>query len=575
MKMGNIFETRQRAQELLEQAISIWRQSPQSEHLEGLAQDPVMTLLMSALVYQTDETENDIELLKQEVLSEFVHLLTPYELGHAVPATAVIETALIEGIPEWIVDAGTTFRLTDSEYDFMPVLRSRVLNARVQSLMRMDGRRWKVTLKFSSPVRDLSGFTFAVKNQFFEDLKVSYKKYYLPLVKPWDYSQLPLNKCFTLDSALYQGLQIFNASRIGLDLYASQNVRLFCIKDHDASQYLPDETDTLELVFEFSGVTDQFVFDKKQLALNCIILAEAQQGQASLSGDHPIARVAGYNENSSSTMPSSQFLHLLRPAEDQIYGYERVEVRRIAADRFNQGRLLRLLATLLNKYHSDFYAFQNHPELSNDGTMRSLQDMLKHLMQVCESDQQRSIPGIYLLLHPDSQTSKKDISLSVSYLTTHGANINNLLGSNTTFQMPAAFEQEASQLLVPPTPGSNEVSDRSCEESMMRYHIITNDRIVTPADIKAFCYNELLTRYGIGSNSVKDIQVNHRLAADPHGCGYEILTEIVLEDSTFIKRSLSDRLPHVETLLKKMMEVRSTNIYPIHVSIRIEEKPAE
>ena len=45
----NIFETRQRTEELLQQAVTIWQQSVFSEQLEGLEQDPVFTLLMTAL----------------------------------------------------------------------------------------------------------------------------------------------------------------------------------------------------------------------------------------------------------------------------------------------------------------------------------------------------------------------------------------------------------------------------------------------------------------------------------------------------------------------------------------------
>ena len=104
----NIFETRQRAQELLEEAVSFWRQSPQSEILENLGKDPVMTLLMSALAYQANEIDNDIEMLKSEVLEEYVHALTPYELGHAVPATTVIETSLQNNIAEWEVNSFQT-----------------------------------------------------------------------------------------------------------------------------------------------------------------------------------------------------------------------------------------------------------------------------------------------------------------------------------------------------------------------------------------------------------------------------------------------------------------------------------
>ena len=567
----NIFETRQRAQELLEEAVNFWRQSPQSEQLENLGKDPVMTLLMSALAYQANETDNDIEMLKSELLDEFVHALTPYELGHAVPATTVIETALQDNYAEWEVDTDTTFKLAGTEYTFMPILHSKVINASVSSVTRLDGRRWKVDLAFKKPIVDLSGFTFAINNLFFEDVKVSYKGVILPIIKPWQYSKLPLAKCFSLDSALYNGTQTFNPSMIAMDLYARQNVRLYCVKVHNPKSYMTAEVEEMSLVFEFSGITDRFVFDKKQLSLNCIALANAQIENTNLSGERPIARVSGYNETDSESKGSSQFLHLIRPSEEQLYHKTRVEVRRISGDRFNQGSLLRLLHALINKYHSDFYAFQNQKELADDGTMHNLQDILSRLIQVCQKDIHRSMEGVYLLLHKDDNQDMKKVNLDISYLLTQGASVNSVLNGDSTFISPAAFDSGATRQIVAPVPGTNEISDKACEKSLMRYHIITNDRIVTPADIKAFCYNELLTRYGIDTEMVESISVSHRMEADPHGCGYEILAEIVLAGSPFVKRSFADKIPQTEILMQKMMEVRSTNIYPIRVSITINE----
>ena len=566
MMKQNIFETRQRAQELLNEAIRIWRQSPQSEHLEHLEKDPVMMLMMSALAYQANETDSDIEMLKSDVLGEYVRMLTPYEMGHAVPATAVIEASLQEGVTEWMVGSDAAFTLSGTEYQFMPLLRTKVMNAQVLSIVRLDGRRWKVTLGFNAPIQNLSGFTFAVKDLCFKDLEVSYGNFRIPLVKPWDYAKLPLNQCFAIDAMLQNGPWVFNASTIALDLFARQNVGLFCVEEHDATSYLPDMVEEVDLVFEFTGITDEFVFDSNQLALNCIVLAEAQQNHATLSGGSPIVRVAGYNESDDE---GSQFLHIVRPAEGNLSSRERVEVRRISGDRFNQGSLLRLLTALINKYHTDFYAFQNQKELAEEGTMFALQDILGRLIKVCQNDIQHSMSGVYLLLHQDEE--RKEESVNVSYLTTHGASVNESLTEDSTFMLPAAFNTAVCQQIVPPTLGNDEINDKVCEESLMRYHIITNDRIVTPADIKTFCSKELRTRYGVDSSMVSGIDVQPRLQETPQRCGYEIAVEIVLKETPYVRRSFAHRIPQTEAVMERMMEVRSAGIYPIKVYIRIEK----
>lgn len=561
----NIFETRQRAQELLSDAIKIWRQSPQNEALEGMENDAVMNLLMTALAFQMNDADNEIERLKEEVVSEYMRMLTPYEMGHAVPASAVVEVSLNRNIPEWDVDTGSIFKMSGTQYEFMPILHTRVIGGYVKSVTRLDGRRWNVTLAFNSPVRDLSGFSFAVKNMLFHDLKVSYKGVYLPLVRPWDYAQLPLSKCFSLDTSLYNDSRVYDASMVAMDIFAKQNVRMYCVKNHDASRYMPDEMDEVNLVFEFAGLAKNFIFDKKQLSINSVLLAEAQLNLTTLSSEYPMTRVAG-----SDTDASCQFLHLVRPSEEQIYTKERVEVRRVMGDRFNQGSLLRLLSSLINKYNTDFYAFQSNKALSDDGTIHTLQDILSRLMSVCQSDKQQSLEGVYLLLHSDAIGSGSKLSTEVRYLTTHGAAVNSLLSTSSSFEIPAPFDGTSVRPITDPMPGLDEIDDKACEESLMRYHVITNDRIVTPADIKTFCYNELMTRYSIDRTMVKSLDVSRRIQQDPHGCGYEIVAEIVLAATSTVKRSFEEKIPYVEQLLQKMMEVRSSGVYPIMVNIVVE-----
>ena len=562
-----IFETRQRADELMREAINIWRQSDMNDFLEGLETDPVLSLMLTALAYQMNEAVGDMEMLKTEVLEEYAYLLTPYEVGHAVPATAVIETALQDTIPEMELTPQSEFTLTGTPYTFIPVLRSRVMNAKVRSIVRMDGRRWKVSLLFKSPVSEISGLTFAVRNVNFQDVKVTIKGQLVPLVKPWDFADLPLSQCFGLDTILYNRSQTYQAQASCLDLFARQNIRLFYVKPHAAGKLLPAETETVDLVFEFTGISDRFQFDKESFSLNTVLLANAKMHSVTLSAASPLARVAGYDNRDDQS--SQQFLHAIRTSEEQIYGNSLVEVRRVAADRFNQGQLVRLLHVLIAKYHSDYYAFQDMKGISGDKTMQALQEILSRLLDAAQKDKLRQLPGVYILLRDASAIRTGNGSVDVSYMTTAGANVNAALNSSSTFTVPTGFNSTDTRQIATPVPGSDEVSEEGALASLSRYYVATCDRIVTPADIKVFCYNELLTRYGIVRDMVSDISVSHRQQIDNRECGYEIVVEILLADNSFVKRSFAEKIPQVEILLQKMIEVRSTNIYPIHVSIQI------
>ena len=394
-----IFDTRQRAIELLNKSISIWRNSDHADKLEGVERDPVFSLLITALAYQANETDSDIERLKQDVLDEYARLLTPYEVGHAIPATAVVEATPQNHVSEIELTEKSTFLLDGVGYQFMPLLQSRVINAMVSSIVRLDGRRWKLTLKFHEPITDLSGLTFAIKNAQFRDIKVSINDQLLPLVKPWQYADMPLQPCFTIDALLYNHAQLYRSSMIGLDLLARQNTAVFYVKKHEPKQFIPVESESIDLIFDFSGISDNFVFDKNHFSLNTVILVNTQLNTCTLTSELPFVRVAGSNELAQANNKTRQLMHLIPPAEEQLFGKTPVEVRRVAADRFNQGALLKLVNSLINTFNSDYYAFQNLKDTNAQAIINTLQEALTQLSNAAHNDDNHNIEGVYLMLN--------------------------------------------------------------------------------------------------------------------------------------------------------------------------------
>lgn len=565
-----VFETRQRAEELLREAVNVWRQSDRNDALEGLENDPVMRLLITALAYQANESASDLEEIKQEVLQDFANLLVPYEVGHAVPATAAVQLALEDGVQEIVLNENSEFTLEGTAYTFIPLLETRLLNARVRSISRIDGRRWKVSLTFKQAISDLSGLCFTIRNAWFQDLKITVGGQTLRLVKPWDFSELPLNECFGLDSILYNRTQTYNASATCLDLFARQNVRMFYIKKNDASKPMMQmEMESVDLILEFSGINDQFVLDRESFLLNTTILVNARKQTATLSKASPVVRVTGANSDEIQT--GQQFLHAVRPAEEQIFADALIDVRRVAADRFDQGRLMGLLNSLVMRYRSDFIAYRNLPEGFNDKTVLSLQNILVSLIDVIGKDRLKVTPGVYLMLRPIKASTHEAYSVDVSYLTTSGAVINTLLNSSSKFVAPSGVDTTKTRQIAEPVMGLNEIREQSAEASLSRYYLATQDRVVTPADIKFFCYNELLTHYGITRDMVRSITVSRRKKPELRSCGYEIVVEITLANNSFVIRSFSDKIKQVEILIQKMMEVRSANVYPITVLIKVEQ----
>lgn len=555
----NIFNTRQRAEEIIKEAVAIWQRGFNSEQLEGIEQDPVFSLFMTALAYQANEIDNEVEQLQVEILDELTRLLIPYEKTHPLPATALVEARLDDRIPELTLDQRCGFILPDTDYTFIPILKTRAINAEIQSVVRIDNRRWKVGLKLKGAVKQLSGMTFLVGNPHFHDLKLYANGAMLPLVKPWDYSDLPLNECFSIDNMVYNKSLTYQASNTWFDLFAQQNARLFYIDSHKGSDR---PFDRLELTFEFIGIDEQFTFDKEQLSLNATILANVAQRSVTLSAAAPIARL-------SSEGNKQQFLHLIAPDDNQLYPEVPVEIRRVATDRFNAERLARLASTLVSRFASDYYAFQKIEALREGRVMEQFYNLLKKISEGLSRSSSEWASSLYLLLRNDRGFHPKEMSLRVNYLTTDGSAVNAGLNAKSTFAPLANNYIQSVRLLASPMPGYDEIRNKNAQENLARYYMITNDRIVTPADIKILCYNELERRFGITSEMVASIKVRQAQKAERHHYGFETQVYISLTDNAYIKRDFVDKIPMTELILQKMIEVRSTNVFPVIVNIEV------
>ena len=577
-----IFDVRQRAEELLTQALAIWRQSDQSEYLEGLESDPVFQLLLTALAYQSNELDSEIEQLKVDVLQELEHSLAVGELGRAIPATVVVRTALLPKVSELTVTSAMTFRLVgrnQKSYSFIPLLATRLVNAEVRSVTRLDGRRWLVSLDcLQSPVKQLQGMTFAIDNVDFHSLRISVADsgQEVPLIAPWDFANLPVTEAFSLDTLLYNRA-CTSGSRVGLsaynhygvmDLFARQQMGIFVVDQMEEM----DPHDRLDLLFEFDGIADDFQFSFNRLHLNAMVLVNAEEQEASLSTASPSVRLTGSAEGSRS---DAQFLHLIRPSADQLYGQTALQVRRVSADRFNRGRLVKLLQNLLARYHSDYYAFQtlNAPEVER--VVARLRDGFEDLLQLSMSDRLMATEGVYLQLRANSgvpRNQKEPVSLTVHYLITQGATLNSVLNREAKFEVPAGLNAEQTIQIAAPQGGMNEVRNELAQRAMTRYYLTTEDRLVTETDLKLFCQMELIARFGMVEELISSI----RTRRCPYTMGsyhtYQIVVQIQIKPTQFTRRAFEGKQAGVEHYLQRMMEVRTTGLYPIRVELKLETK---
>lgn len=557
-----LFATGQMAKDLQKEAMAIYRQSNNEEYFEGMENDPVISLLMTALAYQEYAADNELSRLKSEVFEDFSRMLIPYDLCHANPASVLVKTSTDDGVNTVQLHAGMSFSLSENRFNFMPLLESTVYNANVTSVVRLDARRWKVSLNFKEEISSLDGFSFLVDNLNFKDLNITINGNQIPLVKPWDYANLPLSSCFSIDTMLYNNTLAYDASNTWFDLFAQQNKRMFIVGKTE--KFFTRAADNVELVFEFMGLNEDFTFDKSQLHINTVLLVNTTLRNATISVNNPIVRIAEGEGDA-----PEKLLHLMRPSSEQMYKNISFTLRRSAMERFNMDSLLKLLHCLIDKYSTDYYAFMQIDRLKNGMEVNRLYQWLISLTKYLEESSMPMSSGVYLLLKKGKEAIMEDESLTLQYLTTQGATVNSYLSTNSTFNAPVGLSNKRTSVVAEPVMGVDEAVGVDVQNSISRYYMVTGNRLVTPADIKIFCFNELLRRYNIDSSIVQSILVKNSILSERGHCGFQTIVEIEIADDIFVRRSLMNQLPQVELLMQKMIEVRSCSPYPVQVKISI------
>ncbi|MCQ2150013.1 MAG: hypothetical protein MJY45_06680 [Bacteroidales bacterium] len=565
-----VFDTQWRVRELMEDAIAVWKQSNYCDQLLPLKDDPVFKLIMAAMARQANEIDNDIERFRTDVLNEFTEIFSSYDAGHATPASAVVRVAPVPGVGVVDVDSTDSFSLEGTEYRFLPVLKTRVAPVEITSVTRLDGRRWEVSLSFGTPVSDLSLMSFALSNPGFRDVRIWIGDRELSLIRPWEYSELPFSDIFAFENIENSGSTIYNPSMSLVDIFARHGLRMYFVRKQSCADFIPDEVMELKLVLEFEGVGADFIFKSEDLILNTVLLSNVDIREENLDSSHPIARITGAGGDS-----QTQLMHILTPVGDQMFDDVGVSVRRVAADRFNRATLVRLLSSLIDKYRSDYYAFSNMDGNAIEGIVAELDAQLHKLLNIAKENRVETVGGPYLML--DRSRDNDKVSVKIRYLTTDGSAASASLTEKSRFIPAGGLDSNSVVQVAPPVPGSDEVGTDDGKLSLegVRRYQHTGNRIVTRNDIRVFCYKELAVRYGIVSKLIHEISVAPHLCdgvtlSGNNACGYEILVSIIVANTAFVRRNFCDRIPQAEILLEKMLQVRSVNIYPISVKIKVE-----
>lgn len=536
----------------------------------GFEKDPLLRILLTAFVYQTNGLKMEIQNLEKEMICDFQNSVLPYQLTQAVPAFTMIKTAKTAGDKsEVYCDETSTFLVKKESlrlkevFPFIPLFKTKIVGATVNGVTKIASDKWNVNIDVTDTESDLSCFGFLVNKMKYSDLTVYWNNEKLPLIKPWEFDRFPKTPWFTDANIAYNKSLLFGDETKWHDLWSELNVNYYMVAP---TFHRPMDSDMINFVFEFSGMSKPFDFEAENLVFNCFPALNVIKKDFRLSNAEPIAKLAvepEYEEDAneavrlvSSTVVENNhsdfFMNLVMNPNSSLDDLDKFSIRRFGCERFNINGLLRLAETLSTRYESDFYAFQKIHKMQNTDKIRRLDIVLKDVIDVIASN---GVPnsGIYAILKRGKSDMENNVQLSALF--TDGAYSNDI-DLFSEVMPPKNFDKKETRLLFKTFGGKDEIIDQDEKNMLAKYYARTNDRIVTRADLKAFCFRYFIQNgYGDALLDVTSVIEREEGSATQH---------VTLQLKNDFVRDRED-IPMVIDRLKKLIQVRSVNMLPIVV----------
>ena len=536
----------------------------------GFEKDPLLRILLTAFVYQTNGLKTDIQNIEKDLIGEFQNTILPYQLTQATPAFTMIKTGKNESDKnEVFCDETSTFlvkkeSLRVKEYfPFHPLFRSKIIGMNVNGVTKIASDKWNVNIDVSDTNADLSYFGFMVNGLKYSDVNVYWNNEKLPLIKPWEYDRFPKTAWFADANVAFNKSLIFGDETRWHDLWAELNVNYYMVSP---TFHRPIDSDMINFVFEFVGMSKPFNFDAENLVFNCMPALNVIKKDFQLSNNEPIVKLAIEHdfeepEDTAVRMVNSAvaenqhpdfFMNLIKNSNSTLDDWNKVSLRRFGCERFNLDELVRLADQLSTRYESDFYAFQKIHKLQSVDKVRRLDIVLKDIIGViAETSTPRT--GVYAILKKGKLEVPTNIQLSALF--TDGAYSNDI-DVFSDVMPPKTLSKNETRLLFKTFGGKDEVIDKDEKNMLAKYYARTNDRIVTRADLKAFCF-----RYFI-QNGFNDALLDVTSVIErQEGMATQHITLQLKND--FVRDR--EDIPMIIDRLRKLIQVRSVNMLPIVV----------
>ncbi|MDR2971050.1 MAG: type VI secretion system baseplate subunit TssF, partial [Bacteroidales bacterium] len=272
--------------EIKQNIIDHWTQEGHS--VKNMENDPVANLLLSALSYQAYHIHNKIDRLENKVIREFRDRTLPYHLIKPVPAFSIVETKLIEGVNEKIMNEIYTFEFQNNKKQkvtFVPLLNTKLINAELKMGFQLEDNVWRIQLQTTEPLSDLSGLSFYLDtDQHIEIESITCGGERLPLINPSQFNELPFTKWFNNKHLfLNQNYNLFGSYDYWQEIFLNHAVKLYYVGNFQTkiSQDNPKEIE-LDVTFSCDVSSNNF------MKINCIPVVNVEKEGVVVDERNPV-----------------------------------------------------------------------------------------------------------------------------------------------------------------------------------------------------------------------------------------------------------------------------------------------
>jgi len=530
---------------LLHEALEMWEEKGELREIE---KDPVVRLLFSALAYQSHAISQEIASFRELTVNEFRNKMIPYHLIKPFPAYGIMQTKLqdnsnskAEPLTTFRMDENCIFEFGKTKTPFAPLFNTKIINAAItDKQINQKDHSIELTLSSKGIIENFAGTTFFIEGiEPVQDIEITMDNEPLPLIKPHDYDNLPFTNWFNnhFTTAEENQLQL-GCFDYWQELYLKQQVKLYIIDDYPTGK-IANRGISPVFTVRFKNLLHPEALRHFTISINCFPVVNVMKNTTFLTEDEPLRKLSTDN---------SAFLNLLvdKNSDNNASDYY---IRHFGLERYSPKELIYQLNDLFNRFISDYYAFKDVEELKKGDKMENLYKMFKDLLPVIKKDYKDVHPSVYAIMKLNDKLARTGANIKINYLTTNGESANGFKKGEKPVSVDPFLNKEHTMLLTETSGGRNEERNEDNLNHLVRYNLLTKDRLVTSTDLKAFCYREL-------QNKIRNVSVTKTCE--------QISITIQLKENIRLE---PEEITYYEMLIQQKITVRSLLCIPVYVKI--------